>query len=165
MASIQLSTQQKPVSNQLKHQLHLSYLLWSSYNERLWYSCTTATSYGSATYTTDTNFDPAKKFADNTKIGQKMLTTQDKEVIHLALEDLYDWPVKRKMESKVWKCQVMHLGNNNPPNIYEMWGQVLAATTEEKDIRVTVTSNLKPSAQCAVKTKKTVLCQGFPLFH
>jgi hypothetical protein len=95
-------------------------LLWSSYNECLPYSCTTATSYGSATYTTETNFDPAKKFANNTKIGQKMLTTQDKEVIHLPLEDLYDWPVKWKMKSKVWKCQVMHLGNNNPPT-YIKW--------------------------------------------
>jgi hypothetical protein len=92
-----------------------------------------------------------------------MLTTQDKEVNHLALEDRYDWPVKWRMEFKVWKCQVMHMGNNNPRNLYEMEGKALAATTEEKDIRVTVTSNLKSSAQ--EKRRKQFCVRDFPLFH
>jgi hypothetical protein len=43
-------------------------------------------------------------------------------------------------------------------------GQVLAETKEEKEIGVTVTSNLKPLAQCA-KWAKTVLGQIGRAFH
>jgi hypothetical protein len=43
----------------------------------------------------------------------------------------------------------------------------MRATTEEKDIGVTVTTNLKPSAQCAraAKTAQTVLGQISRAFH
>jgi hypothetical protein len=48
-----------------------------------------------------------------------------------------------------------------------MKGQVLEETKEEKDIGVTVTSNLKPTAQCtrAAKTAQTVLGQISRTFH
>jgi hypothetical protein len=43
----------------------------------------------------------------------------------------------------------------------------MRATTEEKDIGVTVTTNLKPSAQCAraAKTAQTVMGQISRAFH
>jgi ribonuclease P/MRP protein subunit RPP40 len=48
-----------------------------------------------------------------------------------------------------------------------MKGQVLEETKEEKDIGVMVTSNLKPTAQCAwaAKTAQTVLGQISRTFH
>jgi hypothetical protein len=65
------------------------------------------------------------------------------------------------------KCKVMHLGHRNPNYEYQMGGQVLSATQEEKDIGVTVTENLKPSAQCAraARTAQAVLGQISRAFH
>jgi hypothetical protein len=67
----------------------------------------------------------------------------------------------------VGKCKVMHMGHQNPAFNYTMKGQVLEETMEEKDIGVMVTSNLKPSAQCAraAKTAQTVLGQISRTFH
>jgi ribonuclease P/MRP protein subunit RPP40 len=55
------------------------------------------------------------------------------------------------------------MGHQNPA----MKGQVLEETKEEKDIGVMVTSNLKPTAQCArtAKMAQTVLGQISRTFH
>jgi len=55
----------------------------------------------------------------------------------------------------------MHIGKNNLQQDYVMGGQVLETTTEERDIGVTVTANLKPAAQCAkaARTASVVLGQ------
>jgi hypothetical protein len=54
---------------------------------------------------------------------------------------------------------MMHLGHNNPYHEHLMDGQRLEKTEEEKDIGVTLTSILKPSAQCAkvANTTQSVL--------
>jgi ribonuclease P/MRP protein subunit RPP40 len=71
------------------------------------------------------------------------------------------------MEFNVKKCNVMHLGFNNPGQEYLMDGQVLEETTEERDIGVAMQRNLKPSAQCtkAARTAQTVLSQMTRAFH
>ncbi len=48
-----------------------------------------------------------------------------------------------------------------------MGGQKLATTAEERDIGVTITENLKPTAQCAkaAKTAQMVLGQISKAFH
>jgi ribonucleases P/MRP protein subunit RPP40 len=71
------------------------------------------------------------------------------------------------MVFNVGKCKVMHMGHQNPAFNYTMKGQVLEETKEEKDIGVMVTSNLKPTAQCAraAKMAQTVLGQLSRTFH
>jgi hypothetical protein len=71
------------------------------------------------------------------------------------------------MEFNVKKCKVMHIGFNNPAQGYTMDGQQLGVTEEERDIEVSVSRNLKPSAQCAkaAKTAQTVLSQVSRAFH
>jgi hypothetical protein len=71
------------------------------------------------------------------------------------------------MEFNVKKCKVMHIGFNNPAQGYTMDGQQLGVTEEERDIGVSVSRNLKPSAQCAkaAKTAQTVLSQVSRAFH
>jgi hypothetical protein len=66
------------------------------------------------------------------------------------------------MEFNVKKCKVMHIGFNNPAQGYTMDGQQLGVTEEERDIGVSVSRNLKPSAQCpkAAKTAQTVLSKA-----
>ena len=61
----------------------------------------------------------------------------------------------------------MHLGRNNPRQVYYMNGEPLEQTEEETDIGVKVTPNLKPAAQCqkAARTAQTVLGQLARSFH
>ena len=71
------------------------------------------------------------------------------------------------MQFNVKKCKVMHCGHSNPKHTYAMCGEQLSATEEERDVGVTVTASLKPSAQCAkaARTAATVLRQILRTFH
>ncbi len=53
------------------------------------------------------------------------------------------------MSFNVKKCKVMHIGHANKKGDYTMEEQTLGKTTEEKDIGVLVTGDLKPSNHCA----------------
>ena len=74
------------------------------------------------------------------------------------------------MQFNVGKCHIMHVGRNNPEYEYKMCGVTLEKTTDERDIGVTVSQNLK-AQQCpkATQTASTVLGQimreGRPGLH
>jgi hypothetical protein len=61
----------------------------------------------------------------------------------------------------------MHFGRGNPQYEYFMAGEKLQCVDDERDIGVTVTKNLKPSAQClkAAGTARSVLGQISRSFH
>jgi hypothetical protein len=63
------------------------------------------------------------------------------------------------MAFNVAKCKIINLGHDNLGHTYTMNGQQLGKTDEERDIGVTVTRSLKPTAQCmkAARTASTVL--------
>ena len=71
------------------------------------------------------------------------------------------------MQFNTAKCHVMHIGKNNPKNVYMMNGIQLSETTVERDIGVTVSCNLKPGQQCkkAAQTASVVLGQITRAFH
>jgi hypothetical protein len=52
------------------------------------------------------------------------------------------------MRFNVQKCHVMHPGKENPRSDYQMNGEKLEKTDDERDVGVTISSNLKPAAQC-----------------
>jgi hypothetical protein len=108
-----------------------------------------------------------KKFADDTKLGQTASTPEEREQLQQALDNLCEWAKRWGMEFNVKKCKVMHIGFNNPAQCYSMDNQQLGVTEEERDIGVSMTRNLKPSAQCAkaAKTAQTVLSQVSRAFH
>ncbi len=88
--------------------------------------------------------------------GKTVRTEKDREELQEALDQLCAWAEKWGMDRMVFnvgKCKVMHMGHQNPVFKYTMKGQVLEETKEEKDIGVMVTSNLKPTAQCARAAK------------
>jgi hypothetical protein len=100
-------------------------------------------------------------------MGQRMANQEDRKTLQKALDDLCDWADRWGMEFNIPKCKVMHMGHQNPEHKFSMRGKELETTCEEKDIGVAVTSNLKPSAQCAkaAKTAQTLLGQLSRAFH
>jgi hypothetical protein len=50
----------------------------------------------------------------------------------------------------------MYFGNNNPKNQYHLDGTSLEVITEEKDLGVIVTDNLKPTKQCTKAASKAM---------
>ena len=108
-----------------------------------------------------------KKFADDTKIVQILDGPDSSEELQNTLNRLCEWAVTWGMQFNVSKCHVMHIGRHNPHHQYSMNGVVLDVSNEERDIGVTVTSNLKPSKQCtkAAATATTVLMQILKSFH
>ena len=95
------------------------------------------------------NIDIIKKFADDTKIGNTMVTMEDRTKLQQALDKLCQWADTWGMAFNTKKCKVMHMGRNNPNHQFAMGGHMLDNTEEERDIDVTVSSDMKPTAQCA----------------
>jgi hypothetical protein len=108
-----------------------------------------------------------KKFADDTKVGQKMTGPEDRGKLQHALDNLCQWADLWGMEFNIPKCKIMHLGHGNPNHKFSMQGVELKETREEKDIGVTVTDNLRPTDQCATaaRTAQIVLGQISRAFH
>ena len=107
-----------------------------------------------------------RKFADDTKSGKVLEGPQSIIELQQALDALVQWADKWCMAFNIQKCKVMHVGRQNSRAEYRMGGVALAST-EERDIGVQITSNLKPAAQCAkaAKTGMTVLGQISRAFH
>ncbi len=91
----------------------------------------------------------------------------DSEELQEYLDWMTDWAETWGMSFYVAKCKVMHVGARYPCNEYRTAGVKLATTREERDIGVTVCSNLKPGAQCrkAARTAAAELGQVSRTFH
>ena len=107
------------------------------------------------------------KYADNTKLAQRIKDDGDRQRLQEALDALMEWAERWGMSFNTAKCKVMHIGRGNPRYVYTMGGQALAETDVERDIGVLVKNNLKPSDQCskAAKAANTVLGQLTRSFH
>ena len=79
---------------------------------------------------------------------------EDRSKFQAMLTNLESWSREWEMLFNMDKCQVIQAGRQN--HHFEcMWGgRVLEVTEAEKDVGVMITSNLKPSVQCARVAKK-----------
>ena len=89
------------------------------------------------------------KFADDTKIFGTVNSERDREVLQRDLDRLVQWSERWQMKFNVDKCKVMHLERGNAGGVYNMNGGVLGTVSEERDLGVRITNDLKVSAQCA----------------
>ena len=64
-------------------------------------------------------------------------------VLKRDLNTIREWAQKLKMEFKVDKWKIMHIGGTNPKQSYNMGGINLTVTTEEKDLGVLVDDELE----------------------
>jgi hypothetical protein len=88
---------------------------------------------------------------------------RDPEVPQSLQDDigkLIDWTTKWKMAFNCSKCKIMHVGRNNPSFDYQMTDTVndnvhtLECSTEERDLGIFVTENLKWSTHCHIASAK-----------
>ena len=101
------------------------------------------------------------KFADDTKLGGKALTTGDCEVIQQDLDNLSTWSDKWLLKFNKDKCKVMHVGFNNRKHNYNLQSQNLIKVEVEKDLGVLVKSDLKSGIQCLAASRKANTILGF----
>ena len=59
-----------------------------------------------------------------------------------------EWSTKCHMPFNDTKCSVKHLGGNSQKFVYFIGSHKLEAVSQEKDVGVWITDNLKPSMQC-----------------
>ena len=52
------------------------------------------------------------------------------------------------------KCKCIHIGHGNMDEEYKMGGAVLGRTTQEKDLGVTFSADMKASEQCGFAASK-----------
>ena len=89
-------------------------------------------------------------FADDSKLFSRIMTNRKskfKDVngskrLQKDLNKVVEWAEKWKMEFNIDKCKIMHLGYNNPKNVYSMGNTTLNATEEERDLGVIIDNKL-----------------------
>ena len=89
------------------------------------------------------------KFADDTKLVGPVSSVEEVNALRDDLRNLFSWSEDWLMMFNIEKCKVMHIGNKNVKCQYSMGGQFLQVVTEEKDLGVIITDDLKVSKQCA----------------
>ena len=83
------------------------------------------------------------KFADRTKVFRIVTNDTDKQSIQDDLDKLVKWSEKWQMLLHFGKCKCIHIGNGNMDEKYQMGDAVLGRTTQEKDIGVTFSADMK----------------------
>ena len=90
------------------------------------------------------------KFADDTKIFRKVTNDTDKQSSQDDLDKLVKWSEKWQMLFNFGNCKRIHIGHGNMDEEYKMGDAVLCTTTQEKDLGVTFSADMKVSCGIAV---------------
>ena len=85
------------------------------------------------------------KFADDTKVFRKVTNDTDKQSLQDDLDKLVKWSEKWQMLLNFGKCKYIHIRLGNMDEEYKMGHAVLGRTTQEKDLEVTISADLKVS--------------------
>ena len=100
------------------------------------------------------------KFADDTKIFSQITNDNDRKVLQEDLSKLISWSEKWQMLFNNSKCKVMHVGKSQKQYAYYMNSQQLEEVTQEKDLGIIISNDLKVSQQCQAATSKATRILG-----
>ena len=78
----------------------------------------------------------------------------DKQSLQDDLDKLVKWSEKWQMLFNFGKCKCIHIGYGNMDEEYKMGDAVLGRTTQEKDLDVTFSADMKVSEQCGIAASK-----------
>ena len=107
------------------------------------------------------NITMVKKFADDTKVAQKIANETDRDLLQNCLNHLEAWGKAWGMKFNTGKCHVLHMGRTNPKYHYTLGNEELASVEEERDLGVIIEDSLKTGSQCerAARSANGVLSQ------
>ena len=94
------------------------------------------------------------KFADDTKVIRKVTNDTDKQSLQDDLDKLVKWSEKWQMLLNFGKCKCIHIGHGNMDEEYKMGDDVIGRTTQEKELGVTFSADMKVSEQCGIAASK-----------
>jgi len=94
------------------------------------------------------------KFVNDTKIYHKIRFDDDIANLQFYLCNLVSWSEKWQMLFNAEKCKVVHFGFNNRKAHYFMDGVNLEHVTEETDLGVIISEDLKWEKQCSSAVSK-----------
>ena len=95
-----------------------------------------------------------QKFADDTKLYKVVRSTEEQAELQRDLWTLEEWAAKWRMSFNADKCKVLHLGRNNERYGYVMNGGGLGGGSEERDLGIIISEDLKPAKHCAAVCAK-----------
>uniref|UniRef100_A0A8C5N1B7 Reverse transcriptase domain-containing protein n=1 Tax=Leptobrachium leishanense TaxID=445787 RepID=A0A8C5N1B7_9ANUR len=87
-------------------------------------------------------------FADDTKICNRVDVPGGISQMTNDLGKLKKWSELWQLSFNVDKCEIMHLGRKNPRAEYRIFDTVLTSTSEERDLGVIISEDLRVSSQC-----------------
>uniref|UniRef100_A0A8C5M1E9 Reverse transcriptase domain-containing protein n=1 Tax=Leptobrachium leishanense TaxID=445787 RepID=A0A8C5M1E9_9ANUR len=87
-------------------------------------------------------------FADDTKICNRVDVPGGISQMTNDLGKLKKWSELWQLSFNVDKCKIMHLGRKNPRAEYRICDTVLTSTSEERDLGVIISEDLRVSSQC-----------------
>ena len=64
------------------------------------------------------NAEVVLKFADDTKVGQQIQSDEDRETLKRSLDHMINKSATWGMKFNITKCQMLHLGRDNPSYQY-----------------------------------------------
>ena len=94
------------------------------------------------------------KYADDTKVFRKVTNDTDKQSLQDDLDKLVKWSEKWQMLLNFGKCKCIHIEHGNMDEEYKVGDAVLGRNTQEKDLGVTFSGDMKVSEQCGIAASK-----------